>query len=484
MFDREQGKHVPGYLRNLKLRELSGCGRGANQYARVVLVKADGVDIAKKYASVDELPSAIKSALPKDAQAVFMRVANAQLGKDAQDEEGALKIAWTAVKNGWKKEGDAWVKKAAPALDEALIDRIAKAFYGYASPSGGGDGENKGARSFNELIAQREEAQRECEINEEIWPLFSSLEDSIRSVIADESVDDNSKLMLIRQSVEQFMIAMALAVPEALAEAELNKLLKAIPALAGAIESGEPGSPRPDHGGIMPSDLEKKVADLESQIATSKTALETASKSLQDANTKVTELTTKLSETETAKAAVAKELDDLKKAAETAKTDEVITIPDPADVTKSIELRKSEVGSASFAFAKAQQSRLDKAESDRTEVVFAKRAETEIGALPGDATMKGKVLKAVEEIADEKVRGAAIAALKAGNAALKSGFRPAGYDGGDAPSGDSAEAKLDAMAKAHAEKNGVSFAKAYTVVIDTPEGRELYKQSIGSKAAA
>jgi cation transport regulator ChaB len=435
MFDREQGKHVPGYLRNLKLRELSGCGRGANQYARVVLVKADGVDIAKKYASVDELPSAIKSALPKDAQAVFMRVANAQLGKDAQDEEGALKIAWTAVKNGWKKEGDAWVKKAAPALDEALIDRIAKAFYGYASPSGGGDGENKGARSFNELIAQREEAQRECEINEEIWPLFSSLEDSIRSVIADESVDDNSKLMLIRQSVEQFMIAMALAVPEALAEAELNKLLKAIPALAGAIESGEPGSPRPDHGGIMPSDLEKKVADLESQIATSKTALETANRSLQDATTKVTELTTKLSD-------------------------------------------------GPFAFAKAQQSRLDKAESDRTEVVFAKRAETEIGALPGDATMKGKVLKAVEEIADEKVRGAAIAALKAGNAALKSGFRPAGYDGGDAPSGDSAEAKLDAMAKAHAEKNGVSFAKAYTVVIDTPEGRELYKQSIGSKAAA
>jgi cation transport regulator len=496
MFDHERGEYVPGFLRNLKLFELSGCGRGANQHARVVLVKADGTPVQKKYASVDELPSAIKNNLPSDAQSVFMRVANAQLDKNPKDDATAMKIAWTAVKNGWKKVGDKWVKKttvvaepgdAGAAVAKTLygdtvkivqpatrfIDCMVKAYYGPVSAADG----QKGAQAFNDLIAQREDAQRENEINEEVWPLFCALEDSIRSIIADDSVPGDAKMFAVRQSVEQFMIAMADAVPSALADAELEKLLKAIPALAGYYESGESGSPpsltRKDND--MADDT-KKVADLESQIAALTKQVGDLTKQFEDANKK-------LGETATAKSAVDKELADLKKDAEVAKTDEVVKMTDPVDATKTIELRKSQVGEGAFTFMKAQQVRLEKAEQERIEVVFGKRAETEIGSLPGESIMKGKVLKAVEEIADEKVREAAIAALKAGNAAMKSKvFKTVGHDGGNANESDP-EAKLDVMAKDYASKNSMPFQKAYAVVLETPEGRELYKQTIEKSAA-
>ena len=37
--------------------------------------------------------------------------------------------------------------------------------------------------------------------------------------------------------------------------------------------------------------------------------------------------------------------------------------------------------------------------------------------------------------------------------------------------------KLDTLARSHAVRHGVSFAKAYDIVLQTPEGRELYAKS-------
>lgn len=61
--------------------------------------------------SKDKVPDQVKG-LPQEAKTVWISAANSAL-KD-NDEETAIKIGWTAVKNaGFIKEGDNWVKKKA-----------------------------------------------------------------------------------------------------------------------------------------------------------------------------------------------------------------------------------------------------------------------------------------------------------------------------------------------------------------------------------
>jgi len=62
------------------------------------------------YSSNDELPKSVK-VLPSAAQTVWRNVMNDEL-KKGTSEESAIKIAWTAVKNGWEKNDKGeWVKK-------------------------------------------------------------------------------------------------------------------------------------------------------------------------------------------------------------------------------------------------------------------------------------------------------------------------------------------------------------------------------------
>ncbi len=63
------------------------------------------------YTNISELPDSIKGSLPEGAQKVWMHVFNNAIAKEGTSEEDASKIAWTAVKNGWKKVEDSWVRK-------------------------------------------------------------------------------------------------------------------------------------------------------------------------------------------------------------------------------------------------------------------------------------------------------------------------------------------------------------------------------------
>jgi cation transport regulator len=63
------------------------------------------------YSTNSDLPDNVKSSLPERAQTVFRTVFNAQLAT-GKSEDIARKVAWTAVKNGWKKDGEEWVRKA------------------------------------------------------------------------------------------------------------------------------------------------------------------------------------------------------------------------------------------------------------------------------------------------------------------------------------------------------------------------------------
>ena len=65
------------------------------------------------YARTAELPEAVRNALPPRAQRVFMVAFNGA-AKRGLSEESAFKIAWAAVRTGFKKPegGGKWVKKA------------------------------------------------------------------------------------------------------------------------------------------------------------------------------------------------------------------------------------------------------------------------------------------------------------------------------------------------------------------------------------
>lgn len=146
-------------------------------------------------------------------------------------------------------------------------------------------------------------------------------------------------------------------------------------------------------------------------------------------------------------------------------------------------IRKSVVGEDVYEVMKAQQAEIEtgkdiaKKEKEKRETAeFTKEAETLYKNLPGDPVAKGKVLKSVKELPKEE-KEALTAMLKAGNDAFN---KSKVFDeiGSDEVSEDSPEGKLNKMAEDHAEKNKLSFAKAYTVVIKTKEGRKLYEESL------
>lgn len=207
-----------------------------------------------------------------------------------------------------------------------------------------------------------------------------------------------------------------------------------------------------------------------------KGALRTEEHSMTDANTvaalqtQVADLTKALT---TANTDLAKAKADLDAATAIVKAaqDEAITVG-------GVELKKSVVGEGTFLVLKAQAAEVAKAKEDAEIVTLTKRAETEFANIPGEPVAKAKALKALSGL-PEAERATIEAALKAGDAALKSGTTEVGKGGqGKLEGGATATDKLDALAKSRAESGKVSFAKAYSEVLETPEGRELYSQSL------
>jgi hypothetical protein len=140
------------------------------------------------------------------------------------------------------------------------------------------------------------------------------------------------------------------------------------------------------------------------------------------------------------------------------------------------DIRKS-AGSVVLSLAK----RADEAEKNlaiekasREREALAKRAQEELGHLPGDESVQVALLKAVEGIPSESDRKGALEILKAANDGVEKAFETAGTISGE--EGD-AEAKLEKMASERSNQTGESFAKAYKAVLESKEGRELFKQS-------
>lgn len=143
-----------------------------------------------------------------------------------------------------------------------------------------------------------------------------------------------------------------------------------------------------------------------------------------------------------------------------------------------IELRKS-AGDAFIAMAKSNDALREQNEKlieKSAEAALEKRAEDELAHLPGTVQERAAMLKAVDAIEDETQRAAALAALKAGNDAMSKSFETFGHRNA-VTVGDS-EQTLEGLAKAYQEKHDVSYEKAYSEVLETKEGRELYAKSV------
>ena len=72
------------------------------------------------YKNPSDLPDNVKSALPKHAQEIYLAAYNNAWDQyrdagdrqgDSSREETAHKVAWSAVKQKYKKDGDKWKPK-------------------------------------------------------------------------------------------------------------------------------------------------------------------------------------------------------------------------------------------------------------------------------------------------------------------------------------------------------------------------------------
>jgi hypothetical protein len=145
---------------------------------------------------------------------------------------------------------------------------------------------------------------------------------------------------------------------------------------------------------------------------------------------------------------------------------------------KGMEIHESD-GAAVLMLARdadEQRERAEKAEATTASASIRKRAETELAHMPGTLDERTAMLKAIDSIADEGEREAALKALKAGDHAMSKRFENGGTSEGPAADEDAPMSKLDGLAKRYAEKEGVTEAQGYDAVLKTDEGKALYSE--------
>jgi len=73
------------------------------------MVAQDYVARVMPYASNNELPPSVADHLPRHAQDIFREAFNHAWDEYGGDEQRAFRVAWAAVKRGYRKRGNAWV---------------------------------------------------------------------------------------------------------------------------------------------------------------------------------------------------------------------------------------------------------------------------------------------------------------------------------------------------------------------------------------
>jgi hypothetical protein len=151
-----------------------------------------------------------------------------------------------------------------------------------------------------------------------------------------------------------------------------------------------------------------------------------------------------------------------------------------------VTITKAEVGEGVFAVLKKQQESIQATKEEnkkladdvskevakRREIELAKKAEEEYSALPGDPIEKGRALGYVEALPKE-AKEVISQMLKAGNEALAKGMNEFGHNL-DSP--DNPENELNKLAIEKAQKDGITYEKAYDQILMTTQGQDLYNR--------
>jgi hypothetical protein len=360
-------------------------------------------------------------------------------------------------------------KPPAFAAKNKLGEAILK--YYYVDPS-------KGAMSFTQVLAECKKEEQYREVMEVAYPILNSLDGSLRSIVADKSLDTASKTTMMRSSVEGFLAAIKEEWPEV--EEALEKAL-----LNDGTATGDDDMKRAmkdaggDENGFLKG-LSTQVADLtkkfEAQTADLKKANEERDAALAKAAT--AEAVGKLSAdfkkyygglaTDEAKA-------EFLKMDEKAQRIVVAKAADEAEDTIEIDgtsFSKAEVGAGAFAILKVQAKRqatlekqLQEEREARETAEYAKQAEDEMEHLPGDVAMKARVLRAIDqEIEDDDVREALGKMLACGNKAVTAAYQRIGTDGntndGDEPVGKSRVHPWETRVSAIKNRDGCTHREA------------------------
>lgn len=157
---------------------------------------------------------------------------------------------------------------------------------------------------------------------------------------------------------------------------------------------------------------------------------------------------------------------------------------------EGLDIRKS-AGEVVLALAKSADK--DKREllaerAERKQENLAKRANDELSNFTGTIEVRTALLKAVDTISDTTVRGDVLKSLTAANSAMGGAFN---NRGNPAPrqeqinkSLDNPDDQLEQLAKNLVAQNPkLAYHEAYSQVLDTPAGRELYAASADTSRA-
>lgn len=398
------------YLRKLVLGELSIVDRGANPGAGIAIFKRDFSQEER-----DQLAEEGK-ALPDGSFPIVttadLKNAVSAYGRASDKEKAKAHILRRAKALDALDQlpGD-WVSKSS-----VIVEAITKNVF------------EDDASSFMEMFTGRM-------INDQIWPMTSSLSDSISSILRDPKLDADAKKSAVRQSVTEFIQVVERWLPESM------------PLVETAVADMDVSDEDIGEGDETMTGITQKTDEMQKQIADLTKALAEVTKRADDAEAKI------------AKA--------------NKENDEVIKVA-------GVDIRKSVVGDDTFAVIKSQQEQIAEGEK-ATEIAKAKvEVEKDYGNLPGSADDKAKAMVALNKMA-ESDRNVISAMLVAGNKAVGEAMKVIGDIGKSDDTASDAEKAIKIKANEIMKRDSVTFAKAYDKALT--ENPDLYTAYIKESEA-
>ena len=289
-----------------------------------------------------------------------------------------------------------------------------------------------------------------------LWPLSDAFNRVVQGIVTYKDFTDSDKAIKIKEAADIFGDTLA---------QELSNSKN--PISAPVVESGLITLTEEENKD-MSDELKKSLEDAKAELEKAKTELVKAEQ-FGDLTDLEKEELKEMSEEDKAKfLASTKEERELSKSA-----DETLEVAGHTISKRAVGVETFDVLKSQQAVIKAQNDAVIKAKEEAKTAELLKRASDEFGALPGTDLEIAEVLKAVEGLS-EGVQKSLQNIMRAGTKTVEAATITKGVSTG----GDNKKAteQLDSLSKAYAKDNKVTYAQAYSNVIQSRP--ELYVDSL------